>query len=134
MKDYIMFLQIGDVLKNQVIDVLKLNGENSILNGDYMQTINNNYKQLALRQGVVIENRKSNDYYYTDEKYITVVENNEIISQFSLGKIYNFIYKPNNKPQYKISQQLFDKILQCILKYIDDVNLFKKWKNYSKFS
>jgi hypothetical protein len=139
-----MKIKINDECGSHLISVLTLDGTKAIEGEDYI-TWKGVYHQngkwsyseggVALKNGIVVFNKKSTHYSCNNRKYVIIVENNKLIKDdfYIMGRLKETESFPeNNTP---LSNKVFEAVVKEILSFYGDEGkeTLCRWKEIEKF-
>jgi len=146
-----MKIGINDENGTFLIGVLKLDGTPAIEGQDYVKWRGEYHKNgkwsyteggVALKEGIVIENRRSTHRSGNNQKWVYIVSDNEIKHELHvMGRIDETPEKPP-VPKGRVSPEVWEKILNCIVEFyltgdsetVEKVHkMLKSWEEMSKF-
>jgi gentisate 1,2-dioxygenase len=148
-----MKINIDDEHGSSLISVLSLDGEKAVegkdfvvWEGTYHKNGQYSYQEggVALKNGIVLINKKSTHYHLNNNRYFMVIVDNIQISQAKImGAITEQEQRPKNCSQVsKISDEIFEKVLSVTIEYLrkrsskteeNIVKMLEKWDEMSRF-
>lgn len=144
-----MKVHINDECGTHLISVLKLDGTKAIEGEDYITWEGEYHKNgkwsyseggVALKNGIVIINKKSTHFNYNNRKYVIIVKDNELVKErydttefYVMGRLKETESFPkNNTP---LQDEIFEAVVKEILEFYGDEGkeTFYRWKEFEKF-
>jgi len=141
-----MKIEINDSKGSSLIAVLRLDGspavegvDYALWEGEYIKNGKWSYTQggVALKEGLVIVNKRSTHYNYDNRKWVIHIAENKVVDEyFVMGRFSETPERPKLPSSFPLGKEVWDKIIEAIIKWGNPemvAQMLKKWEEMEKF-